>query len=81
MAAELGSDGTTVNAVAPGPVQTEMLDQIPESIKEHQRVATSVEKRFGTTNEIANAVAWLASPDASWVSGQVLNLSGGWTYY
>lgn len=80
-AQELGESGTTVNAIAPGPVQSDMLSQIPDSIKEPQRVATSVQKRFGETQEIANAVAWLASGDASWISGQTINLSGGWTYY
>jgi len=80
-AAELGHSGTTVNAVAPGPVQSDMLDQIPAEIKVPQREATAVQKRFGEPQEIANAVAYLASPDSSWVSGQVLNLSGGWTMY
>lgn len=80
-AAELGDKGTTVNAVAPGPVQSDMLDQIPQSIKGPQREATAVQKRFGEAQEIANAVAYLAGPDSSWVSGQVLNLSGGWTMY
>ncbi|KAK5103738.1 hypothetical protein LTS08_003157 [Lithohypha guttulata] len=80
-AAELGDKGTTVNAVAPGPVQSDMLNQIPDEIKIPQREATAVQKRFGEPQEIANAVAYLAGPDASWVSGQVLNLSGGWTMY
>lgn len=80
-AAELGDQGTTVNAIAPGPVQSDMLDQIPDSIKIPQREATAVQKRFGEAQEIANAVAYLAGPDSSWVSGQVLNLSGGWTMY
>ncbi|KAK5946105.1 hypothetical protein PMZ80_000245 [Knufia obscura] len=80
-AAELGHDGTTVNAIAPGPVESDMLDQIPDEIKIPQRDATAVQKRFGEAQEIANAVAYLAGPDSSWVSGQVLNLSGGWTMY
>jgi len=80
-AAELGHDGTTVNAIAPGPVQSDMLDQIPDDIKIPQREATAVQKRFGEPGEIANAVAYLAGPDSSWVSGQVMNLSGGWTMY
>lgn len=80
-AAELGDKGTTVNAIAPGPVQSDMLDQIPDSIKIPQRDATSVQKRFGEPQEIADAVAYLAGPESSWVSGQTLNLSGGWTMY
>ncbi len=81
LAAELGHDGTTVNAVAPGPVRSDMLDQIPDDIKIPQREATAVQKRFGEAEEIANAVAYLAGPESSWISGQVLNLSGGWTMY
>ena len=81
LAAELGHTGTTVNAVAPGPVQSDMLDQIPDEIKIPQREATAVQKRFGEAKEIAHAVAYLAGSESSWVSGQVLNLSGGWTMY
>jgi 3-oxoacyl-[acyl-carrier protein] reductase len=80
-AADLGKFGTTVNAVAPGPVQSDMLDQIPESIKEAQKQATAVENRFGLPKEQADVVSWLASAESSWVSGQVINTSGGWTMY
>lgn len=80
-AVELGASGTTVNAVAPGPVQSEMLDSIPEAIVQMQKDNTPVEKRVGTSLEIANVVSWLASADSSWVSGQVINVSGGWTMY
>lgn len=83
LAAELGEtfEGTTVNAIAPGPIVSEMLDDIPEKVKNAQRDATPVAKRFGEPQEVANTVAWLASPESSWVSGQVLNVSGGWTMY
>jgi len=80
-AAELGANGTTVNAVAPGPVQSEMLDSIPKEIVDMQKANTPVEKRVGTSEEVANVVSWLAASDASWVSGQVINVSGGWTMY
>ena len=80
-AAELGHDGTTVNAVAPGPVQSEMLDDVPRKIVEKQKEATSVERRVGRAEEIAGIVGWLAGPESSWVSGQVINASGGWTMY
>lgn len=80
-AAELGDKGTTVNAIAPGPIQSDMLDQIPDSIKVPQREATAVQQRFGEAQEIADAVAYLAGPESSWVSGQTLNLSGGFTMY
>lgn len=80
-ATELGKNGTTVNQVNPGPVQTEMLDNIPKEIVAAQKAATPVENRVGTVDEIARIVAWLASPDASWISGQVLSASGGWAMY
>ncbi|KIX09927.1 uncharacterized protein Z518_01008 [Rhinocladiella mackenziei CBS 650.93] len=80
-AAELGGDGTTVNAVAPGPVQSEMLNTIPTEIVEMQKANTPVGKRVGESIEVARVVSWLASNEASWVSGQVINVSGGWTMY
>lgn len=83
LAAEFGDkvEGTTVNAIAPGPIVSEMLDDIPDRVKNTQRDATPVAKRFGEPQEIANTVAWLVSPEASWISGQVINVSGGWTMY
>lgn len=80
-ASELGGDGTTVNAVAPGPVPSDMLDKIPKEIVDMQKARTPVEHRLGTTEEIASIVGWLAGPDASWVSGQVISASGGWSMY
>ncbi|KAF2717548.1 NAD(P)-binding protein [Polychaeton citri CBS 116435] len=80
-ATELGSDGTTVNAVNPGPVESEMLDQVPASIKEPQKQATPVEKRCGKPEEIANIVAWLASEESSWVTGQCISATGGYAMY
>lgn len=83
LAAELGDkvEGTTVNSIAPGPIVSDMLDGIPENVKNAQRDATPVAKRFGEPKEVANTVAWLVSPEASWISGQVINVSGGWTMY
>ncbi len=80
-AAELGKDGTTVNAVAAGPVESEMLANIPKEIVDMQKRDTPVGQRVGTAQEIANVVSWLASPECGWISGQTLNASGGWTMY
>lgn len=80
-ARELGKDGTTVNAVAPGPVKSEMLDSIPEEIVRMQMENTPVEKRVGSSEEVAKVVSWLAGEESSWVSGQVVNVSGGWSMY
>ncbi|KAK4165559.1 3-oxoacyl-reductase [Cladorrhinum sp. PSN259] len=80
-AAELGKNGTTVNQVNPGPVQTEMLENIPVDIVNGQKARTPVGNRVGTVEEIAKIVAWLASEESSWVSGQVVSASGGLEMY
>lgn len=80
-ATELGLKGTTVNCVAPGPVQTDMLDSLPKKLVEFQKEQTPVEKRIGTVQDIANIVAWLAGPESGWVSGQVISASGGFSMY
>ncbi|KAF2160257.1 hypothetical protein M409DRAFT_70600 [Zasmidium cellare ATCC 36951] len=80
-AAELGGDGTTVNAVNPGPVQSEMLDQVSPEIVEPQKTATPVEKKVGRAEEIAEIVAFLAEGRSSWVTGQCLSASGGYAMY
>ncbi|KIW97309.1 uncharacterized protein Z519_02701 [Cladophialophora bantiana CBS 173.52] len=80
-AAELGKKGTTVNCVAPGPVQSEMLDSIPTHIVQMQMDNTPLENRVGTPQEVSNVVSWLAGDESAWITGQVLNVSGGWTMY
>lgn len=80
-AAELGGNGTTVNAVNPGPVESEMLKNIPKDIVEGQKKATPLENRVGTVEEVANVVAWLAGEDSGWVTGQTISASGGWAMY
>lgn len=80
-AAELGIAGHTVNSVNPGPVQTQILDSIPKDIVEMQKAQTPVENRLGTVDDIAQVVAWLASEESRWVTGQVISASGGWAMY
>ncbi|KAG6365500.1 hypothetical protein INS49_007111 [Diaporthe citri] len=80
-AAELGGNGTTVNVVSPGPVQSEMLDNIPKEIVEMQKQQTPVQNRLGTIEEIADVVAWLAGPSSAWITGQTISASGGWAMY
>ncbi|TVY84683.1 Dehydrogenase [Lachnellula suecica] len=63
-AAELGGNGTTVNAVNPGPVESDMLKRIPKEIVQKQKADTPIEKRLGTVEEVANVVAWLAGSDS-----------------
>ena len=77
-ATELGRDGTTVNAVNPGPVESEMLDQVATTIIDRQKQVTPVENRVGTAEEVAEIVAFLAEPRSSWVTGQCISASGGY---
>ena len=80
-AAELGPQGHTVNAVAPGPVQSDMLDKIPAELKDFQKVHTPMEHRFGTADDIAQIVAWLAEESSRWITGQTLSSTGGFAMY
>lgn len=75
-ARELASRNITVNAVAPGFVTTEMTDILPDSVKEEMQAQIPL-KRMGTTEDIANAVAFLASEEASYITGQVIEVNGG----
>ena len=76
VARELGSRGITVNAVAPGLIETEMTEGLPESIKETMKEQTLL-KRMGQAKEVAAAVAFLASPEADYITGQVISVDGG----
>ena len=75
-ARELASRGITANAVAPGFVLTELTQDLPDALKA-QIVAATPLGRFGTTEEVANAVAFLASNEAAYITGQVLAVDGG----
>ena len=75
-ARELASRSITCNAVAPGFVDTELTRDLPEALKEQLRAATPL-GRFGETEEIAAAVAFLVSDEAAFITGQVLAVDGG----
>ena len=75
-ARELASRGITVNAVAPGFIETEMMDQMTDAAKEAGKAQIPF-GRYGKTEEIANVVAFLASEKASYITGQVLCVDGG----
>lgn len=76
MARELGSRGITANAVAPGFIETEMTEELPDSVKETMGAQIPL-KRFGRTTDVAEAVAFLASDNAAYITGQVISVDGG----
>jgi 3-oxoacyl-[acyl-carrier protein] reductase len=75
-ARELASRGITVNAVAPGFVLTELTQNLPEALQ-NELIARTPLGRFGTVEEVADAVAFLASDEARYITGQVLAVDGG----
>lgn len=76
LARELGSRGITVNAVAPGFIETEMTDVLSDKVKEE--IANQIPlKRMGDVKDVAETVAFLASDKASYITGQVLHVDGG----
>ncbi len=76
VAREYGSKGVTVNAVAPGFIQTAMTDTLPDSVKDAYLKQIPA-GRFGTAEDVANVVEFLASDKASYVTGQVIEVTGG----
>ena len=76
VARELASRGINVNAVAPGFVETDMTDALPDSVKEGLCAQIPL-GRTGKPEDIAKAVAFLASPAADYITGQVLSVDGG----
>jgi 3-oxoacyl-[acyl-carrier protein] reductase len=76
VAREVASRGITVNALAPGFIETRMVDELGDDIKKQimDRIPLA---RFGTTEDVAASVAFLASEDAAYITGQVLSVDGG----
>ena len=76
VAKELASRNVTANAIAPGFIQTAMTDKLPEDVKKKMMEQIPAGK-LGTPEDIANAVLFLAGPDADYITGQVLAVNGG----
>ncbi len=76
LAREIGSRGITVNVVAPGFIDTDMTQALPE--EQRQALLSQIPLgRLGQTEEVAHAVAFLASPEARYITGQTLHVNGG----
>jgi NAD(P)-dependent dehydrogenase (short-subunit alcohol dehydrogenase family) len=78
-ALELGKNGITANSVAPGPIESEMFyDLVPSGSEREARLAASIPvKRIGKPEDVAHAVSYFLSPQASFVTGQTLFVCGG----
>ena len=75
-AKELGSRNIRCNAIAPGFIQSKMTEVLPEDVKKAYMASIPL-RRFGTAEDIAKAVAWLASDESAYVTGQVISVNGG----
>ena len=77
LALEVALKGVTVNVVAPGAIATEMLSAVPQPVLDGMLEKIPV-RRFGTGRDIARAVVFLADDEASYITGQIISVNGGW---
>lgn len=75
-AKEYASRSVTANAVAPGFITTAMTDALPENVKDEMKKAIAL-GRFGTVEDVANAVVFLTLPESGYITGQVIHVNGG----
>jgi 3-oxoacyl-[acyl-carrier protein] reductase len=81
-AAELGDRGVTVNTIVPGSTQSDLLASSADADDlKFEAERTPVERRIGTPNDIAQVVAWIASDESKWITGQCICASGGYRMY
>lgn len=76
LAHEVASRNITVNAVAPGFIETDMTAKLPQEVKDRMLAAVAL-RRFGRPEDVANAVNFLVSDEADYITGHVLNVNGG----
>jgi 3-oxoacyl-[acyl-carrier protein] reductase len=76
LAREMATTGVTVNAIAPGFIETPMLEKVPDKVRE--RLVSSIPmKRFGTIEEVAATVVFLCTDEAGYITGAVIDVNGG----
>jgi 3-oxoacyl-[acyl-carrier protein] reductase len=76
LAQELGSRSITVNAVAPGFIETDMTAKLSQEVRDRMMASVPL-KRFGQPEDVANAVNFLASDEAAYITGHIININGG----
>ena len=76
VAKEIAKRGVTCNVVAPGFIETDMTDELPEKLKADVKMIVPMQ-RFGQPRDVATAVAFLAGPDSGYITGQVIVVDGG----
>lgn len=76
LARELGSRAIRVNSIAPGFIETDMTDALPQAVKDAMFGNIPL-RRFGSAKEVADIALWLAGPQSSYVTGQVISVNGG----
>ncbi|MHB1015304.1 MAG: SDR family NAD(P)-dependent oxidoreductase [Desulfurivibrionaceae bacterium] len=79
LARTFGPRGVVANAVAPGPVETEMMKSIPQDRKNRLKAAT-ITQRFCSAKEVAEAVCWLATDAPAYINGEVIDMNNGTNY-
>jgi 3-oxoacyl-[acyl-carrier protein] reductase len=77
LAREVATDGITVNVVAPGYIETDLVETISPALREWALGVIAM-RRFGSPDEVAAAIGFLASPRSSYITGHVLTIDGGW---
>lgn len=77
MSVELAELGINVNAIAPGPIETEMAKRVHDQATRDAYDYLVPQRRYGTPEEVANAAVFLASPESSYVNGHTINVDGG----
>jgi len=80
-ASEFGPAGHTVNAVNPGTTQSDMMDQLSDTLLQKLKSSTPMQNRLATGEDVAFVVGWLASEESRWITGQSISASGGLAMY